>query len=90
MATQTKTASETEAATERIGELNEQLLDFGRKAGRSWLDAYETAVGTFADYQEKLADSTQVDWIASIAKAQAGVTRDVSRIYASTARELLK
>jgi hypothetical protein len=89
-ATQTKTSKEHEAAAERIGELNEQILDFGRKAGISVLDAYETTLKTYADYQDKVADSTQVDWIANAARAQAKFTREVSRVYTTTARDLLK
>ena len=89
-ATQTKTSKENEAAAERIGELNEQILGFGRKAGISLLDAYETGLKTFADYQDKVADSTQVEWIANVARAQANFTREVSRVYTSTARDLLK
>jgi hypothetical protein len=90
MATQTKTNAETEAATERIRELNEQILDFGRKAGMSFLDAYETTLKTFADYQDKAADSSQLPWLASMARAQANFTREISKAYTSTARELLK
>jgi hypothetical protein len=90
MAQQTKITNETEAAAERIRDLNEQVLDFGRKAGLSFLESYEATLRTFADYQDKVADSTQVGWIATIAKAQASLTREVSHAYTSTARELLK
>jgi hypothetical protein len=89
-ATQTKTSKETEAAAERIRELNEQILEFGRKAGVQFLEAYETTLKTFADYQDKVADQSQVEWVASIARAQANFTREVSRVYTSSARDLLK
>jgi hypothetical protein len=79
-----------EAAVERIRELNEQILDFGRKAGVQFLEAYEANLKSFAEYQDKLADSSQVEWIASIARAQANFTREVSAAYAASARELLK
>ena len=90
MAQQPNAAQETEAAADHIRDLNEQVLAFSRRAGLSYLDAYETTARTFADYQDKFADSTQVAWIASIAKAQASITREVSNAYTSTARELLK
>ena len=85
-----QTARETEQAAERIRELNEQVLDFGRKAGLNFLEAYESTLRTFADYQDRVADSSQVEWVSSIARAQANFTREVTNAYASTARDLLK
>jgi hypothetical protein len=89
MATQTRTPSPEQAA-ERITEINEQVVDFGRKAGLGAVEAYETTWTTVADYQDKVADSTKVDWIADAARAQANFTREVTRLYTSTARDLLK
>ncbi len=83
-------AQDTEAAAERIRELNEQVLEFGRKAGLNFLEAYESTLRTFADYQDRVADSSQVEWVSSIARAQANFTREVTRLYTSTARDLLK
>jgi hypothetical protein len=92
MATQTRTQAEkdTDQATKRIRDLNEQILDFGRNAGTGFLEAYEKNLQTFADYQDKVADQTKVDWIASLARAQANFTREVTRVYTSTARDVLK
>jgi hypothetical protein len=87
---QTKSSNQVEDTVERIRDLNERILEFGRTAGASYLDAYETTLKTFADYQDKVADASQVEWIASIARAQADFTREVARVYTSTARELLK
>ena len=89
-ATQNKTSKDIDAAAERIRELNEQILEFGRKAGVQFLDAYESTLKTFADYQDKVADQSQVEWVASIARAQANFTREVTRVYTSSARDLLK
>ena len=55
-----------------------------------FLETYEQNLQTFADYQDKVADQTKVDWVASIARAQANFTREISRVYTSTAREVLK
>ena len=89
MATQTKTPSPEQAA-ERITEINEQVMDFGRKAGLGYVDAYETTWSSVADYHDKVAESTKVDWIADVARAQANFTREITRLYASSARDLLK
>jgi hypothetical protein len=83
-------ATDPEAAVERIRELNEQVLSFGKEAGVSFLEAYEDMVKTFADYQDKAADSTQVEWLSQAAKAQADFTRSLSKLYADSAREMLK
>ena len=83
-------ARDAEQVTERIRELNEQILDFGRKAGLNFLEAYESTLRTFADYQDRVADSSQIEWISSIARAQANFTREVTRVYTATARDLLK
>ncbi len=77
-------------ATDRVQQLAEQVLDAGRRAGLSYLDAYDATARTVADYQERFAASTKVEWIAAAARAQANVTREVSRAYTSTARDLLK
>ena len=87
--TQTKSANEAEAAADRIRELNEQVLEFGRDAGVSFLDAYEKTLKTFADYQDKVGDTSQVEWVATVAHAQAKFTREVSKAYTTSARELL-
>jgi hypothetical protein len=87
--TQTKSAHEAEATADRIRDLNEQVLEYGRNTGVSFLDAYEKTVKTFADYQDKVGDTSQVDWLADIAHAQAKFTREVSKAYASGARALL-
>jgi flagellar biosynthesis chaperone FliJ len=92
MATQTKTQADkvTEQATKRIRDLNEQILHLGRNAGTSFLEAYEKNLETIADYQDKVADQSKVDWIAGIARAQANFTREISRVSTSTARDVLK
>ena len=92
MATQSKTQAEKDIdqATTRIRDLNEQVLDFGRKAGTGFLEAYEQNLQTFADYQDKVADQTKVDWVANLARAQANFTREITRVYTSTARDLIK
>ena len=87
--TQTKSANQAEATADRIRDLNEQVLEFGRTAGVSFLDAYEKTVKTFADYQDKVGDSSQSEWVSTVARTQAKFTREVSKAYATGARELL-
>jgi hypothetical protein len=90
MATATKTASQADAAAESLRDVNEQILDFGRKTSATLLDAYETTLKTVADYQDKVAETSQVEWVSNLAHAQAELTRGVAKVYASTARGLIK
>ena len=79
-----------EETVERIRELNERILDAGKKAGGAYLDAYEKALQSIADYQEQIAQQTDVDWISTIVDAQARFTRELTKVFVSTGRDLLK
>jgi hypothetical protein len=89
-ATSTKTANQADAAANSFRDVNEQILDFGRKTSATVLDAYESTLKTVADYQDKLAETSQVEWVSNLAHAQAELTRGVAKVYASTARGLIK
>ena len=45
---------------------------------------------TFADYQDKLADASQSDWLTQMMKAQANFTRDVVSAVGEVSRSTLK
>jgi len=79
-----------EQTVERIRELNEQILEAGKKAGGAYLDAYEKALQSIADYQEQVAKQTDVEWVSTIVDAQARFTRELTKLYVSTGRDLLK
>ena len=86
----TKTANQADAAAESLRDVNEQVIDFGRKTSATVLDAYESTLKTFADYQDKVAETSQIEWVSNLAHAQAELTRGVAKVYASTARGLIK
>jgi hypothetical protein len=90
MAATTTTKNHTEATSERIRDLNEQILEASKKAGTAYLDAYEKALKSIADYQESVAKQTDVDWISTVVDAQARFTRELTNLYVNTGRELLK
>ena len=79
-----------EAAAERIRDLNERIIDSAKKAGGVYLDAYEKTLNSIADYEERFANQTDVDWVGTIVQAQASFTRDLAGAYSSAARSLLK
>jgi DNA-binding FadR family transcriptional regulator len=94
MATQTKQQRTGERradfAGERYHEIGERILESGRKTGGVYLDAYERTANTVADFHERLARSTENEWLASLVQAQADLTRDVARAQVSAGRELLR
>jgi hypothetical protein len=79
-----------EEAVQRIRELTERFLDSAKAAGNQSLDAYEQALRSMVDFQEKAAGATQLDWVQNIASAQAKFIQDLSSAYVSAAREMLK
>ena len=79
-----------DAATERIRGLNEKVLEAAKQTGTMSLDAYEQTVNSVLDFSQKAADSTNVDWVSAIAKAQASYITEVTNAYTKAARDLLK
>jgi hypothetical protein len=86
----TTTKNQTEATSERIRDLNERILESSKKAGSAYLDAYEKALKSIADYQQSVARQTDVDWVSTVVDAQARFTRELTSLYVNTGRELLK
>ena len=89
-ASMAETPRDAEQVMANIRELNEQILEAGRSAGLEFLDAYERTLRTFADYQDKLADASQSDWLTQMMKAQANFTRDVVSAVSEVSRSALK
>jgi hypothetical protein len=89
-ASMAETTRDAEQVMASIRELNEQILEAGRSAGLEFLDAYERTLRTFADYQDKLVDASQSDWLTQMMKAQANFTRDVVSAVSEASRSTLK
>jgi hypothetical protein len=88
---QDQVKQQTEEAIDRIRELNEQVLQASREWGLGFLDAYEQNMRTFAEFQDKAAESAgDVEWISRVVKAQADFTREITNLTTQTARRLLK
>ena len=89
-ATQTKTADDLEQASERVREYNDKAVDAGKKLSGTIVDTYEKYTLTLADASQKAGEATNVEWISAAASAQAGMTRELTKAYASAARDFLK
>jgi hypothetical protein len=79
-----------EAAADRIREVNERIIESSKKAGNVYLDLYEKTLNSIADYQEKVGKQTEVEWVTTVANAQANFTRELATAYTSAARSLIK
>jgi hypothetical protein len=79
-----------EAAADRIREVNERIIESSKKAGNVYLDLYEKTLNSIADYQEKVGEQTEVEWVTTVANAQANFTRELATAYTSAARSLIK
>lgn len=101
MATQTKNTASTpldlgvdagafNEAAERIRDLNERLIESSKNAGRVSLDAYEKALKSMVDFEEKVGNASQLEWVSALATTHAKFVQDVSAAYTAAARELLK
>ena len=76
-----------EAAAERIRGLNEKVLTAAKQTGNMSVDTYEQTVNSVLDFGQKAADSTKVDWVSALAKAQASIHhRGDERLHQGRAR----
>ena len=87
---QTDLAGGFDQAADRIGALNEKLIETAKKTGGASLDAYEKAVAGLVDFQQKAADATQLDWVSTVVKAQTTFLTEITTAYTTAAREALK
>ncbi len=78
-----------EDAAKRIRDLNERLIVSSKAAGLTTLDAYEKALKSLVDFEQKVAGASQLDWVSALATTYTKFVQDVSAAYTKAARELL-
>jgi methionine synthase II (cobalamin-independent) len=77
-----------EEAAARIRALNERLIESAKAAGLGTLEAYEKALRSFLDLEEKVAGATRLEWVSTLAQTHAAVVRDLAAAYTKAARDL--
>ena len=70
--------------------LNERLIESFKSAGVVALDAYEKALQSLADFEQKVAKASQLDWVTALAATHAKFISDLSTSYTSAVRDQLK
>jgi hypothetical protein len=78
-----------EETAQKVVEYNEKVVEISKRLTDSAIDSYEKAALSAADLQEKVAGATPIEWVSSVASAQAGLTRELTKAYTKAARELL-
>jgi len=79
-----------DAAYEQIKDSSEQFIAVARKAGNLYLDSYEKAVDRAVEFELKVAEATEQEWLKGLLETQAKFTKDLTSSYTTTARSLLK
>ena len=75
-----------EAAAERIRRLNQQVLAQASAAGAGAVDGYEKALQDMADFETKVAGSSQLDWVQAVARSHTKFVTDLVSMYANAIR----
>ncbi|MGO9901406.1 MAG: hypothetical protein ACLP0J_17375 [Solirubrobacteraceae bacterium] len=79
-----------ELLADRLRKLNERIIEAGREAGEATLSSYEKALKAIASGIEKGPGSSEIDWLAQVATAQAKFIRDLTDTWTKAARGRLK
>jgi hypothetical protein len=87
--TQTFTGDREEILT-GMRERSEQMLAASRRTRLELTDAMEQTLGAVADAQDKLAETSELEWLTRLLKAQACFTRTISDASSKFARDLLE
>ncbi len=66
-----------EPTVRRIRELNERIIDAGRRGGAAYLGAYERMLSSAADLQESAGDRG-ADWLTIVTRSQASFLRELA------------
>lgn len=79
-----------DAVAARVRKLNERIIDESKSAGEATLTAYEKALKAIAASLERGPGKSDVEWVSSLATAQAKWIRDVTTAWTAAARGVLK
>jgi hypothetical protein len=89
MATSAKATRLPAGATGEARQINDRLLDAGRRASYRYLDSYDAFVDRVISVQQKLAAQSRNEALKSIASTQADLARQMSTAYTTAARKLI-
>jgi hypothetical protein len=79
-----------EAAAGRVKELSDQVAAQAKKNGLAWLETYEKVLKNMLDLEQQAAQTSGVDWAATLASTHANFVRETSEIFFSAMSNQLK
>lgn len=88
MATATKTPN-LDATTEQFKDLNDRLVEAGRKAAKVSIDSYEKAIDDVVAFEKKFGEQSQVEFVTTFLDAHADLTHKLAKAYTSAARDAI-
>ena len=74
---------------DRIRKMNEEMIETAAASGRRVLDSYEQTLRTMLEIQLSVAEASPIQWVNTMARAQAQFMLEVSTFYTKAAREML-
>lgn len=83
-------SAEMEAATKRVQELSEQVVEQAKKNGLAWLEGYEKVLTNMLDLEEQAAKQTGNELATTLATSHANFVRATSEVFFSTMAKQLK
>jgi hypothetical protein len=89
MTTTPDATADLEAATQRVRELNEQVVEQAKRNGLAWLEGYERVLKNLLDFEEQAAKGTGAEWATMLATTHANFVRETSEAVFSAMRRQL-
>ena len=79
-----------EAATTRVRELSEKVVEQAKQNGLTWLETYERMLKNLLDLEEQAAKGTGAEWATTLATTHANFVRETSEAVFGAMRQQLK
>jgi hypothetical protein len=89
MATAKTSTPDLNEAADKITQLNDRLLETGKRVGNLYIDGYEKLIERVTSSQQQFAERSHADTIKSVVSTQVDLTRQFASAYTSAARRLI-
>lgn len=78
-----------ESARKQAQDIADSLTAQSKNLGLAWLDAYDDGFAAYVQLRESLADATQVEAVANLAKSNTQALTDLNHAYSEAVRKLI-
>ena len=82
--------AELEAATQRVQELSDRVIDQAKQNGLTWLEGYERVLESLLTLEEQAAKGSGLDWANTLATTHANFVRETSQVFFDAMSKQLK